>query len=109
MNEWSEWRRFPDPEKGGVLIAPFGPGCYNLRHGSQLVLFGMAGHVASRMTSLLPEPQGKGTRNNSEKRDYVFKHLAEIEYQTLACPTRDDAKAAEREIAINRDAYLFKT
>jgi hypothetical protein len=104
MNEWSEWRPFPDPRKGGVLIAPLGPGCYNLRLGPQLVLFGMAGHVASRMTSLLPEPHGKGTRNNSKKRYYVFEHLAEIEYQTMACASREDATAAEKEIALNRDA-----
>jgi hypothetical protein len=39
MNEWSEWHRFPDPRKGELLIAPFGPGCYELRHGTQLVLY----------------------------------------------------------------------
>jgi len=25
------WRSFPDPRQGGILVAPFGPGCYELR------------------------------------------------------------------------------
>lgn len=73
--EWSEWRSFPDPRKSGMLIAPFGPGCYQLRNGEQLVLFGQAGHVAYRMTSLLPDPLGCGTRGNEGKRKYVCEHL----------------------------------
>jgi hypothetical protein len=109
MADWSDWRPFPDPRKGGVLIAPFGPGCYNVRHGSQLILFGMSGHVAARMASLLPAPLGKGTRNNSRKRKYLEAHLAEIEYQTLACADRSAALQAEREIAKNRNDYKFTT
>jgi hypothetical protein len=109
MSDWSEWRPFPDPRGSGFLIAPFGPGCYNLRHGSKLVLFGMSGHVAARMASLLPAPLGKGTRKNSHKREYLLKHLAEIEYQTIACADRAAATEAEREIAKKRSAYLFPT
>jgi hypothetical protein len=41
--EWSAWRRFPDPRKLELLTAPFGPGCYELRDGEQLVVFGMGG------------------------------------------------------------------
>lgn len=109
MNEWSEWRPFPDPQKGGVLIAPFGPGCYNLRRGTQLILFGMGGHVASRMTSLLPSPWGTGTRNNLEKRKYLLEYLSEIEYQTLTCADRQSAIEAERIIATRSAEYLFPT
>ena len=72
--EWSDWRRFPDPRKLELLIAPFGPGCYELRNGMQLVLFGKGNHVAERMASLLPPPYGCGTRNNQAKRKYVFEH-----------------------------------
>jgi hypothetical protein len=64
--EWSEWRPFPDPRKSGILTAPFGAGCYELRHrDGRLVLFGTAGHVAYRMTSLLPKPFGSGHRSNA--------------------------------------------
>ena len=41
-----------DPRKLELLTAPFGPGCYQLRDGVQLLVFGMGGHVAQRMSSL---------------------------------------------------------
>ncbi len=59
--EWSEWRLFPDPRKSEILVAPFGPGCYELRNGEQLVLYGRGAHVAYSMTSLLPSDLGWGT------------------------------------------------
>jgi glyceraldehyde-3-phosphate dehydrogenase (NADP+) len=61
------------------------------------------------LTSLLPHPWGIGTRNNSQKRRYLLKHLAEIEYQTLACTNRQAAIKAERTIAARRDEYRFRT
>src|SRR5262249_30626885 len=50
--KWTNWRPFPDPAKGGLIVAPIGPGCYELRLGGsgRLVLFGSAGCVAYRMT-----------------------------------------------------------
>ena len=91
------------------LTAPFGPGCYELRHGDQLVLFGMAGNVAVRMSSLLPAPLGHGTRNNDAKRSYVLDHLDEIEYRTFACLNRDDAGEVEQSLKKNRASYLYST
>src|SRR5690349_8984928 len=95
--KWSRWRPFPDPNKGGILVAPFGPGCYELRHrrSHKLILFGRGGHVASRMTSLLPNPDGTGVRRNDGKRKYVCSHLSDIEYRTLPCITREDATECE--------------
>ena len=39
---WSEWRCFPDPQKGQYLYAPFGGGVYRLRNKAtkEYVLFG---------------------------------------------------------------------
>ena len=108
-NEWSEWRMFPDPCAGGYLIAPFGPGCYALRlMDSSLVLFGMSGHVAKRLTSLLPRPLGSGTRRNDRKREFVQQHLHSIQYRTTACKSRSEAAAVEREMRKNASAYLFR-
>ena len=47
--QWTDWKPFPDPTKGDFIVAPFGPGCYELRDtaSGKLVLFGSAGHVAS--------------------------------------------------------------
>lgn len=106
-SHWSEWRPFPDPRKSQLLIAPFGPGCYELRHHAKQVLFGKGNNVAYRMCSLLPAPFGCGKRDNKEKRDYVLKHLAEIEYRTLACQSAGEADASERSLKQNRSSYLF--
>jgi len=107
--KWSTWRSFPDPRQRGILLAPFGPGCYELRNGRQLVLYGQGAHVAHRMTSLLPEPSGCGTRNNRQKRECIFQHLDRIEYRTLACATRGEAKDEERRLRFRRSEYLFPT
>jgi hypothetical protein len=94
---WSDWRPFPDPRRGGVLTAPFGAGCYELRHcDGRLVLFGTSKNVVYRMTSLLSKPLGAGTRNNNVKRAYVLEHLEDIEYRTTAIATSQEAKECER-------------
>jgi hypothetical protein len=106
--EWSEWRLFPDPRQQGILVAPFGPGCYELRHGEQLVLYGRGGHVAQRMASLLPKPHGCGTRNNAGKREYVLEHLGTIEYRTLACASHEEAKHEEAKLRSQSVEYRFR-
>jgi hypothetical protein len=106
--EWSEWRLFPDPRQKGILIAPFGPGCYQLRDGKHFVLYGRGAHVAQRMTSLLPRPLGCGTRNNEGKRKYVFEHLGTIEYRTLACASIEDARQKENQLRFQSLDYLFR-
>jgi hypothetical protein len=111
MENWSEWRSFPDPRSCGVLIAPFGPGCYELRRNDtgKKVLFGMGGHLAVRMTALLPRPYGCGTRKNQKKREYVLKFINEIEYRTLACTSRREALECERQLKANSLEYEFGT
>lgn len=115
FGQWSEWRPFPDPREGGYLIAPFGPGVYELRHHStgQGILFGEGGNLAARMSSLLPEPLGCGTRRNEGKRRHVLEHLADVEYRTMATDSREDAKMAEAYIRARRGKrpgdFLFWT
>jgi hypothetical protein len=109
LTKWSNWRPFPDPRKSGILTAPIGAGCYELRHrDGRRVLFGTAGHVASRMTSLLPRPFGAEQRSNAAKRAYVLKHLEDIDYRTSASATSKEAKACERKLK-SRNAYIFST
>lgn len=108
MYRWSKWRPFPDPRRGGVLVAPIGPGVYELRNAvtGELVLFGRSKHCAHRMSSLLPD--GPGTRNNTAKRRYVERHLASIEYRTLACASVAESVEVERELR-RRGSYRFST
>jgi hypothetical protein len=105
-SEWSIWLSFPDPNNRGMLRAPFGPGCYELRRRSgHLVLFGRGGHVAARMSSLLVK--GSGTRNNRDKRAFVEKHLSEIEYRTMACGTDKETREVERSLRAQASDYIF--
>lgn len=106
---WSEWRCFPDPQKGQYLYAPFGGGVYRLRNKEtkEYILFGKSKHVALRMSSLLPAPWGSGTRTNEAKRKYVLENLSAIEYQTLALPNSELAEC-ENDIR-NSNNYIFNT
>ena len=100
-NRWTKWRSFPDPRKSEMLLAPFGAGCYDIRQvgkSAEKVCFGKGGHVAQRMTSLLPPPLGSGTRNNKGKRDHILANLQFIEYRTLACRTTEDATVEENKL-----------
>jgi hypothetical protein len=107
--EWSEWRHFPDPRSKGVLVAPFGPGCYQVRHISnrQKVLFGASGHVAARLSSLLPEPMGTSSRNNDDKGRHCVKYLQDLEYRTLACRSKQEAMKEEWGLMAEAREYLF--
>lgn len=111
MSDWTEWQPFPDPQEGGYLYGPFGPGVYELRNRKtgEFVLFGSGKNLACRMSSLLPSPLGQGTRNNSRKRDYVVRHLSSIEYRTVACKTEAEAKAEEKKLRASGQHYLFNT
>jgi hypothetical protein len=106
---WSEWHPFPNPDQAGILCAPFGPGCYELRQrNGSLIYVGSGGHVAQRMTSLLPAPHGAGTRNNKDLRDFIFKNLATVEYRTTVCSNRAQAHKLELDCrALGK--YLFPT
>ena len=106
-NEWSEWRLFPDPRKFGILVAPFGPGCYELRNGDQLVLYGSSRNVAHRVSSLLPKEWGCGGRKNHSKQEYVLQNLGTIEYRTVACADVDQAREEEKKLSAKEPNYLF--
>lgn len=97
---WQEWRQFPDPTKGEYLVAPFGAGVYWLRLTSgEDIYIGEGGHVAERMTTLLPKMQGgRGTRNNDGLRAFCLANLGRLEYRTAACTTTGEAKALEKHL-----------
>jgi glutamate/tyrosine decarboxylase-like PLP-dependent enzyme len=106
--KWAYWRRFPNPRSGGILVAPLGAGCYQLRRADtgEKVIFGMARNVARRMSSLLPwSAGGGGHRNNAAKRNYVLRHLGNIQYRTCACTNVNEARALERQLRSERHRY----
>ena len=97
---WQDWRPFPDPNSGDYLVAPFGAGVYWLRDSvtGEDIYIGQGGHVAQRMTSLLPAPFGHGHRENSELRQFVLANASRLEYTTTACPTKADAVLLEKRL-----------
>lgn len=107
---WSKWKRFPNPEKKEYLYAPFGYGVYQMRNRrtQKYVLFGTGSNLAFRMSSLLPKPYGQGTRNNSRKREYVWEHIDDIEYRTIAFTSKEKACSFEKFVK-EEERYIFKT
>lgn len=107
---WSEWRTFPNPEKKEYIYAPYGAGVYQLRNREtqEFVLYGTGGNLAYRMSSLLPEPYGQGTRKNRGKREYVWKHIDKMEYRTIAFASKEMAKLFENYVK-QQEYYIFNT
>jgi len=105
---WSEWRDFPDPGKQDYIYAPFGYGVYQLKNKqtNDYVMFGRGKNLAYRMTSLLPK--GSGTRNNTEKREYVLVNLKNVLYRTVACKTERETKIIEKELK-ELNIHIFNT
>lgn len=101
--KWSKWKRFPDPHKLEYLIAPLGFGVYQLKlkpnsDKKRYLLFGRGKHLASRMSSLLPKPEGNGTRKNESKRKFVKEHLGQVFYRTIAFKTEEEMIKFERKL-----------
>ncbi len=114
-NNWSEWKKFPNPDKKEYLFAPFGPGVYQLRHSSfdhdcpeEFILFGSGKNVAFRMSSLLPKPKGEGTRKNKEKREYILENIDRIEYRTIAFEHKEESRVFEKYVK-GKESYIFST
>ena len=111
MNEkinWTEFLPFPSPWENGYLHAPIGEGVYELKNkrNKELVYVGEGNNVAYRMNSLLPEPYGAGTRNNSKLRNYIFENLKDVLYRTLACTDKATAKKTQDDMIVN-NKYIF--
>jgi hypothetical protein len=106
-HDWQGWRPFPDPKMKGLLIAPFGAGVYELRDKmtKEKILCGESKNVAARMPSLLPKTYGSGTRKNRDKIKFVCSHIREIEYRTVACRIKKEAKEIEGEL---KHTYVYR-
>jgi hypothetical protein len=98
--DWVKWKPFPNPKRNDFIYAPFGFGVYQLRNKvtGQYILFGEGKNLAYRMSSLLPSQYGQGTRGNKDKRNYVWKNIAEVEYRTVACRSKTEAQSIQKEL-----------
>ena len=107
---WSEWRPFPRPDQKDYLCAPYRFGVYQIRNSktNQYIMFGEGGHLAHRMSSILPEPHGIRGRKNEKKRQHVWTHLASIEYRTVPCLSKSEALQIQQELK-SLGIHLFNT
>jgi hypothetical protein len=108
LQSWTDFKPFPSPLKQEYLLAPFGAGVYELKNvkTKDLVYVGEGSNIAYRMSSLLPEPFGAGTRNNQRLRNYILENLPHIHYRTLACNDKKEAKQIQDNMITNNN-YLF--
>jgi hypothetical protein len=81
-------------------------GSYELRlaRSGKLVLFGSAGWVAYRMSSL--HPKSPGTRKNTDKRVFVGKYLLQLEYRVIGAQPRSLLSMARLNIVKPRGLCL---
>ena len=103
MANWSTWKRFPNPERGGYVEAPIGPGLYEVRRISNGTLFDFnaSGDVALALSTLIAKRSGfrallgRGTPPLP---------LDDLEYRTCPSETLDLARTAADRITGRREA-----
>lgn len=107
---WTIWKPLLSPENIRNIDAPNESGVYQLRNTKtdELVLFGISVTCRKRMKSFYPKPYGKGTRNNSDKREYVLNNWKDIQYRTLSTIDREEAKRIEDGIKQSNN-HIFNT
>ena len=100
MSEWSNWRSMPSPETCREIIAPKGPGVFQIRHKEteEYVFFGISIKCRERMHSLYPIPYGVFNRDNEKRMKYVFENWISLEYRTIATENRKEAVLIQREL-----------
>jgi len=110
MKNWTKWIFFPRPEEVRQIGAPESFGVYQLRNKrtGEYVLFGIGNNLNERMKSLMPKPYGKGTRNNSAKREYVLANHKDLEYRILITKNREEAEQRENKLKKKKN-HLFNT
>ena len=107
-SRWTNWIKFPAPEKIRDIRGPAGPGVYQVKNEKtgELILFGIGGECQKRMQSLMPAPWGTGTRNASDKRQYIYDNYKDLVYRFIKTDTRKEAADIERAIKAQNN-HLF--
>lgn len=105
MNNWTNWKRFPDAHRGDLIEAPIGPGVYEVRHvdTGEVIAFGHAGNVAQAIGEL----KINGNAGMFGKLFYRSASIpvSELEYRTYAANTRAEAKVAASRMTGLRQQY----
>jgi hypothetical protein len=103
ISPWTNWKSLPDPQLGGSIDAPAGPGVYEVRRLStgELAAFGPAANVAQAMAALRLD--GRPTswlalaRSRAPRDDF--------EYRTRATATKAEARTVADSLRGRRSVY----
>ena len=110
IGNWSNWKRFPNPERGEHVEAPIGSGIYEVRSIStgDLVAFEASANVAHALAALLrSSTSGRwarlfgGARNARPDND--------LEYRTCPAASLSDARTMVRSLLGRRQTYWRRT
>ncbi|MBN8979808.1 MAG: hypothetical protein J0I29_00820 [Rhizobiales bacterium] len=101
---WSEWKRYPKIARGEALVAPAGPGIFEVRHVSSGALFAFAdtGNLAEALSNLAFG--SKSLLSFFGRRNPLA--LPDLEFRTLSTASRADAKIAAERVIGRREAYM---
>jgi hypothetical protein len=101
ISTWSEWKRYPRPERGENIEAPISPGIFEVRHAATGALFSFdaVDNVASALAQLQVSPKSWFGRRGPSA-------MPDLEYRTCATSTKADAKAAVERMIGRRETYM---
>lgn len=103
ISPWTTWKRLPDPNSGGSIEAPIGPGLYEVRRMSngELAAFGPAANVAQAMAALRLHARSTSWLSLARRRE----PSEDYEYRTRATATKAEAKTVADSLRGRRNVY----
>jgi len=106
---FTPWRPFPDPQRGGVIEAPIGPGVYEVRRieNGELVAFGYSAKVAEDLSRLRPSQAAPSWMRRLTRQASGYPP-SELEYRTSATATKSQAKALARGLLGRRQIQFMR-
>jgi hypothetical protein len=106
IGNWTNWKRFPNVERGEHVEAPIGPGIYEVRDMStgDLVAFDATANVAHAVSALLrKQPLRAWAKLFGIQRSAVRGN--NLEYRTCAASSVTEAKMMAQALLGRRQVY----
>ncbi len=101
VDQWTRWKKFPEPRRGEHLEAPLGPGVYELRRmtSGELLDFGYSPNVAATLARHIVPTFWERLRRRG------LPEVRDIEYRTMAAVSAQRARDHAASIARRREIY----